>query len=299
MSATTGAALTDAEPTGGTRLDLGVGAAVAFAVHVGLGLAIALAPPGKRADAAGPTAERDGCASVVSPACIGAEPSRATLPPASDDLATAIGARRCPEPVRRGQRREHEPPPAVAVDLLRAEVVANLGLESGKRLESGARPGAGGTQVARPEDKLAVAVESKTRLGEILAGGTGGTEQKRKLGEILGSASGKAGGEGTVNVTGSSYMRAVGIAVRSRLVLPPSIPLWERAGLVAKVRVRRMTASGEVLEWSWDKRSGNDDFDETVSSVMNRYKAGLLQLPAPPPHILDQINSQGAAIIVR
>ncbi|MSP91804.1 MAG: hypothetical protein EXR79_08390 [Myxococcales bacterium] len=292
-------AMSEVESTLGARLDLGVGAGVALLVHFALGLAIVLSPPGKRAAAAEHAAEPDGCASVVSPACVGAAPNRVALPAASDETASAIGERRCPEPVRRGQRREHEPPPAVAVDLLRAEVVANLGSETGKRLETGARPGAGGTHVARPEDKLAVAVESKTRLGEILAGGTGGVEQQRKLGEILGTASGKAGGEGTVNVTGSTYMRAVGMAVRSKLVLPPSIPLWERAGLQAKVRVRRMTASGGVLEWSWDKRSGNDDFDETVSGVMNRYKAGLLQLPAPPPHILDQINSQGAAIIVR
>jgi hypothetical protein len=282
----------------GTRFDLAVGAGTALAVHLVLGLAVVLAPPGKfGVGAAQP--EKEGCAAVISPACVGAEPQVMTPAAASDEDPHVIGPRRCPEPSRRLQRRTEEPPPALAVDLLRAEIVANLGAESGKRLELGQKAGIGGEQAPKPADKLAEALETQTKLGEILAQGTGGAEKKKKLGDILGTATGKQGGEGTVNQSGSTYMRYVGIAVRSKLVLPPSIPPWERKDLWAKVRVTRMTAGGQVLAWSWERKSGNDDFDDTVAGVMNRYKSGQLALPEPPPHVLDQINSQGAAIIVK
>jgi len=282
-----------------TQRDYAVGAAVAVAIHALFGVALALAPAGSTGGRPPDPVEKEGCASVVSPACMGcAQVAKATRKTEDDPPVTE--RRRCLEPLRRGQRRDVEPPPRVGVDLLQAEVVANLGVETGKpRQDVGSRPGSGGQQAPKPSQKLAEALSGDTKLGELLKDDGGGEAKKRKLGDLLGTATGKQGGEGTVNVTGSAYVRQVKLAVTQKFVLPPSVPVWDRAGLIAKVRITRMAASGQILTFSFEKRSGNDDFDDTVAALMQSYKSGMRSLPAPPPHLLEEINSRGIVIELR
>ena len=110
---------------------------------------------------------------------------------------------------------------------------------------------------------------------------------------------GKEGGEGKVNQTGSAYWREVGIAVKSHFELPPSLPVWERAGLKAKVRVTRMAATGAILAWTWEKKSGNEEFDKAVTTLMTSFKSGMRSLPAPSGDALAEINSRGGVIELR
>lgn len=277
-----------------TGLDLGVGSGVAVVVHVALGIGLWLAPA-TESGAPPPEADQavESCAGVVSPACVGLGQKT----PATQEKKKELKAeeRRCPEPVRRLLRREAEPPPAVAVDLLQAELVAALGSETGKL----AAPKPEVVKVEPPKPKLTEAI-GETKLGEMLdKKDEGEAEKKKKLGDILGRADGKEGGEGKVNMPGSAYVREVKKAVTSSFVLPATVPPWEAAELVAKVRVTRMTASGGVLEWKIDKQSGNDEFDGAVRSLMNGYKSGMRSLPEPPPHILEEINSRGFVIELR
>lgn len=278
---------------GAARSDLLIGVVVAITVHAGLGLGLWLAPA--EAPVAEATADpaADGCSGVVSPACIGlavAPTPRASAP----ESRRTPEERRCPEPIRRLLRREPEPPPAVAVDLLQAELVAALGVETGTRNEV--------KQVQRvepPKPKLVEAIGDNSKLGDLLKEAGESDAKKKKLGDILGRPDGKVGGEGKVNMPGSAYVREVKVAVTRSFSLPASLPPWEAADLVAKIRVTRMTAGGGVLEWRFDKNSGNDDFDGAVRSLMNGYKSGLRSLPEPPPHILEEINSRGFVIELR
>ena len=276
-----------------TGKDIAIGFGVACVVHGVLGVALALAPAAEKQTEA-PTDDKQGCSSVVSPSCIGATRLKAApkaLPKAADAAVTE--ERRCPEPLRRGFRREAEPAPPVAVDLLQAQLVAALGVETGKPapVATKAEP--------KPQPKWTDALLNDSRLNTLLSEGDGGQSKKKKLGDILGTATGQKDGEGKVNMPGSAYVREVRLAVQSRFVLPPSVPPWERAGLVARVRITRMTLTGQVLSFSVEKKSGNEGFDETVQSLMLGYKSGMRLLPVPPPHILEEVNSRGMLIELR
>ena len=276
-----------------TRKDIAVGLVVACVVHGVLGVALALAPSAEN-HSSEPSREQ-GCSSVVSPSCIGAEHLKAATRPKPKAVDTAVTEdRRCPEPLRRGFRREAEAAPPVAVDLLQAQLVAGLGVETGKaKAESLARV------EPKPPPKWTDALLSDSRLNTLLSEGDNGQAKKKKLGDILGIAGGQKDGEGKVNMPGSAYVREVRLAVQSRFALPASVPPWERAGLVARVRITRMTATGQVLAFSVEKKSGNEGFDETVQSLMLGYKSGMRSLPAPPPHILEEVNSRGMLIELR
>lgn len=278
-----------------SRLDLAAGSAVAVAVHVLLGVALWLAPAGQTGAPRPASKTVEGCASVVSPACVGAGQPPAFTPKRREEEAKQPEERRCPEPLRRTLRRELEPPPAVAVDLLQAELVAALGSENGTR--AAPRP-----QVpkADPKETLAQAMGTESKLKQLITSTEGDSEaNKRKLGEIIGRSDGQAGGEGKVNMPGSAYVREVKIAVSRSFSLPATIPPWEAKELVAKVRITRMNASGGVLQWRLDKASGNEDFDGAVRTLMRGYEGGVRSLPPPPEHLLQEINSRGFTIELR
>ncbi|MBM4342689.1 MAG: TonB C-terminal domain-containing protein [Deltaproteobacteria bacterium] len=280
-----------------TRTDLGVGAALATVVHVGVGFAMWLAPA---TDSGAVKTEEDvsvpNCAAVVSTACL-APGERATRSRAEDDKKLKqVEERRCPEPVRRALRRDLESPPAVEVDLLQAELVAAKGVETGTVL---AQP----AQVQKPAEskpKLAEAMGLESKLGDLLDNEPRSDElKKKKLGDILGKADGSEHGEGKVNRSGSAYVREVESAVRRTFRAPAGIPPWELVDLEAKVRIVRMTAAGAVLEWKFDKKSGNDNYDDAIAGLMNGYKSGMRSLPEPPAAILEQINSRGLPMTFR
>ncbi len=282
---------------GMTRLDLAFGSATAVVVHAVLGAAIYLAPATE--SGASPTdseAAVTTCTSVVTTACVTPGALKAYVPP--EKKQGEPEERRCPDPLRRMLRRDTEPPPAVAIDLLQAELVAAKGVESGTLSSQGAKalPVAPRPEPVKP--KLAEALGQDVKLGDILTDHDD-DQKKKKLGDILGKADGKEGGEGKVDMPGSAYVREVKIAVTKSFSLPANIPPWEAADLSAKVRVTRMTVSGGVLEWKFDKQSDNEEFDGAVRGLMNSYKAGLRSLPAPPPHILSEINSRGFVIELR
>jgi hypothetical protein len=279
-----------------TRTDLAAGSVVAVAIHALLGVALWLAPAGQtgapRPDKAAAT---EGCASVVSPACVGAGQPPPFTPKRKDEEAQPADDRRCPEPLRRALRRELEPPPAVAVDLLQAELVAALGSETGTRVAP--KPV---VQRTEPRETLAQAIGTESKLKQILDTTQGDSEaNKRKLGDIIGRVDGKAGGEGKVNMPGSAYVREVKIEVSRAFSLPATIPPWEAKELVAKVRITRMSASGGVLQWRLDKPSGNADFDAAVQALLRGYAGGVRSLPPPPDHLLQEINSRGFTIELR
>ena len=284
---------------GMTGADLAIGSAVAAVVHAALGLGIWLAPATEAGAAKADSSEKvESCAAVVSTACVSPARRKSVPPPAEKSIDPED--RRCPEPLRRTLRRDLEPPPSVAVDLLQAELVAAIGSETGTRTDPANKAALASAKPAEaPKPKLAEAMGQDTKLGDILNESQGSDQKKKKLGDILGRADGKEGGEGKVNQTGSSYVREVKVSVSKSFSLPASIPPWEAADLSARVRVTRMTASGGVLEWRFEKQSENDDFDGAVRGLLNSYKAGTRSLPAPPPHILDEINSRGFVIELR
>ncbi len=241
--------------------------------------------------AAASSADVEGCTPVVNPAT-GTRQRRQRR----CSSCSAPEGRHCPEPLRRLMRRESEPAPPVEVDLLEAMVIERKGVANGEPKAK--------TEVKQIEERVAkvkeiVAGKKQVRLSKILAGDAKSRARKKRLSRILGTATGRADGDGLVARKGSAYVRDVRIAVQQRFILPGNVPVWERKNLWARVRITRMTAGGGVLAYSVERKSGNVAFDQTVSSLLGRYKGGLYNLPAPPPHILDEINSRGMVIELR
>ena len=114
--------------TGVETSDVAIGVVVAVLVHAFLALGLWVAPMGHPDHAAAANPD-DGCASVVNPSCVGAKPLQSAVPPPQKD--EAVADRRCPDPIRRLQRRDHEPAPSIAVDILQAQLVAAEGNPNG------------------------------------------------------------------------------------------------------------------------------------------------------------------------
>jgi hypothetical protein len=282
--------------TGIETSDVVVGVSVALLVHVLLAVALWYTPSGSQENRATANPE-DGCASVVSPSCVGAKQLKSNAAqPDQDELHTE---RRCPDPIRRLQRREYEPAPSIAVDILQAQLVAALGVPDGiEPKDVGQQKGVGGASGVKPKPTESFFGDSK--LGELIKPeDKGGDARKKKLGEMIGLKDGAKDGQGNVNQTGSVYWREVGQTIKSHFELPPSVPVWERAGLRAKVRITRMTANGSILAWTWEKKSGNDEFDKAVSGLISSYKSGMRSLPTPSSDALQEINSRGGVIELR
>lgn len=273
-----------------------VGAAAAALVHMVVigGLALAPTPKPKTEADADALAEGSGCATTVSPCrvCRGS----AGLPGTNDGK---VHARRCPEPMRRLLRRAAVEAPRVEVDLLRAEIVENLGDPAGKLAPDAAPP-------LKPEEALKADRVAKVRklvtrskLGSLLSGDKTDQSRRSKLDSIIGTSAGRRGGDGLVSRKGSTYVREVRLAMQQNFVLPGTVPVWLRKTLQVRVKISRMTATGQVLGYRIVSKSGNDAFDATVNTLLIGYKSGLRRLPEPPPHILTEINSRGLLIILR
>ena len=282
--------------TGIEVTDIAIGVTVAVGVHAFLAIALWMAPPAVHKKAA-PARAEDGCTSVVSPACVGARPL--VVGQARREKAEIVEDRRCPDPIRRLQRREQEPAPAVAVDILQAQLVAGLGSTIGGDIkELPVKTNQIPMLPAKP--KVTDAFFGDSKLGDIVrTDDQAGAARKKRLGDLIGLRDGQMSGEGNVNQSGSVYWRDVGRTVKEHFELPPSVPVWERAGLRAKVRITRMTASGTILNWSWDKKSGNDEFDKAVGALITSYKSGMRSLPRPSGDALAEINSRGGVIELR
>lgn len=201
--------------------------------------------------------------------------------------------------MRRRQRRASVDPPASTVDFLQAQIIERLGSETGDL------PPTTREEVKPREKKTERRMEQVAKfvddgdLKKILKGGKTSRARRSKLGSILGKATGRNDGDGLVTRKGSAYVREVRIAMQNSFVLPGQVPVWLRKELRCRVRVTRMTATGKVLAYRVERKSGNDAFDKTVRKLMAGYKTGLRQLPQPPPHILTDINSRGMVISLR
>lgn len=278
------------------------GVIVVLIAHAMVAGAVTLAPPpeeaAEKAAAAQESEQSEGCASVVTPSCVG-DPIQVT-PTETEDIAPPR-SRRCPEPMRRLMRHELEPAPRTEVDLLIAELVEKKGDPKGKVVRVAAPSPARKQEVRQKRvDSVRKMIAGKNnKLGNILGGGKKAHARRSKLGAILGTKTGKKGGNALVSRKGSAYARELKTTVLSHFTVPGNVPPWLRKSLRCRVRITRMTATGRVLGYRLEKRSGNAAFDKAVRRLMNGYKAGLRQLPSPPAHILTAINSRGFVIDFR
>lgn len=276
------------------RFELVAGVAMVILVHFGIVAAVVLTPAETSAEQS-ETTDEGPCSSVVSPSCC----SGKVAVTAGESEHGTPGTRRCPEPMRRRQRRAMADLPSATVDLLQAQIIERFGSETGNLPPTTREEHV--PEVKKTERRMMqiAKIVDDGNLKKILKGGKKSRARRSKLGSILGKATGRKDGDGLVSRKGSAYVREVRIAIQNNFVLPGQVPVWLRKELRARVRVTRMTATGRVLAYRIERKSGNDAFDKTVRRLMSGYKSGLRMLPTPPPHILTDINSRGMVISLR
>jgi hypothetical protein len=151
------------------------------------------------------------------------------------------------------------------------------------------------------EKKKAELDKKKSMLDQLLGAPEDDDPRKRAtaLDRIVGSAEGSVYGTGDKATAGSIYGGKVALALKKEFVVPSSIAPTELATLKVRVSIRRISGTGEILEYRIDSRSGNAAFDAACEVLVRKFAprdGGKLTLPQPDPAALGYVNAYGMVL---
>ena len=121
----------------------------------------------------------------------------------------------------------------------------------------------------------------------------------RSLERMTGVASGEIGGEGSEWRPGHEYSRRVARAIKPFFTVPPFIDELTLQRLKVKIKVKRMSFDGAVLDFEVVTRSGDRTFDDAAVAAIKRFSLpdeGKERLPVPDTKVLAFINAKGLDI---
>ena len=111
--------------------------------------------------------------------------------------------------------------------------------------------------------------------------------------ERAGQATGSAEGTAASAEEGDAYFSAVHDAILEHYIVPSVISERERLYLAATV-VAYIGPDGTILRHDFQKKSGNDFFDQALELAIQRTR-----LPAPPPDLARSLRDTGVALNFR
>lgn len=111
--------------------------------------------------------------------------------------------------------------------------------------------------------------------------------------ERAGQATGSVEGTAATAEEGDAYFSAVHDAILEHYVVPSVISERERLYLAATV-LAYIGADGSVLRHDFQKKSGNDFFDQALELAIQRTK-----LPPPPPELARSLRDYGVVLNFR
>jgi colicin import membrane protein/protein TonB len=111
--------------------------------------------------------------------------------------------------------------------------------------------------------------------------------------ERAGSPTGSAAGTAQSAEEGEAYYTAVHDAIMENYAVPSVISERERLYLAAVV-VAWIGPSGQILKHQFEKKSGNDFFDQALELAIQRTK-----LPPPPPDLARSLRDTGVLLNFR
>ena len=151
-------------------------------------------------------------------------------------------------------------------------------------------------------DRAEVSEEEQKRRDKMLAALSDLNDPMRPSNEDLpeGAAEGIAGGTlsdaAMANLMGT-YQAKLTAEIQRYWVVPVTISKDEVAGLKDEVSVYvRVSPEGYIVSFKFTKRSGNDQFDDSIERVLRRFQVagGGKKLPVPEnPEVRDAVVAQG------
>ena len=223
-------------------------------------------------------------------------------------------------PESRRRRRPLEPPPVKPLEVLEAALVPALGrarpnpdalpklqtyetpeiLQDGVNLDNENAPPPKKRPKAFDKKKAKRDPKSVDDINELLEDVDDDPRKNAtRLDEIVGHEQGERSGQGHEAKAGHLYSLKVARAVRKVFRAPASIDAKEIRELVVIVKVKRMSADGELLDYKIRKKSGNAAYDAAALAAIQRFdplEGGDKMLPKPDPDALRHVNRFGMRI---
>ncbi len=157
-----------------------------------------------------------------------------------------------------------------------------------------APPKAPGKAPSQPAQKHAPTRQELMQRALARAMGRASPESKEEPDpERAGSPSGSPQGTAQSAEEGDAYFTAVHDAIMENYVVPSVISERERLYLAAAV-VAWIGPGGQILKHQFEKKSGNDFFDQALELAIQRTK-----LPPPPPDLARSLRDTGVVLNFR
>ncbi len=229
------------------------------------------------------------------------------------------GKKRCRQLEKKERRRDIEPTPLVAPEILEAAMIPALGsvdpddrklpeietyerpeiLEEGVNLE--APPTALDKIITQPEAKPELKdPKSKNDLSKILDADNNDPRARPKdLSRITGFKEGEVGGQGTELNQGNVYATKVTKEIKQVFKVPPFLDDETLKKLQVRVQVVRLSFDGAIEEFRVVSKSNDRSYDDAALAAIKQFvpkEGGQKRFPPPDPEVLRFINSKGLTI---
>lgn len=119
------------------------------------------------------------------------------------------------------------------------------------------------------------------------------------LEKIVGQRDGSVYGTGTEWKEGNVYAGKVALAIREQFTVPPFLTDIELRKLRVRIRVKKLSETGQVLDYEVMEKSGNAQFDAAAVTAIKRFvpkEGGSMKLPQPDAKTLSYVNANGMLV---
>lgn len=249
----------------------------------------------------------------------------AALPPSAGIPGTEsmCGDIRCAEPPYMSNRRGADSMDAMDAGIIEASIIPKLGLakpvsgqlprflkyEQAEKIEESVniskenqKPEQTAKKDVRPKKAQTDSRRKKTDLGDILGDAPDDEDPRARavaLDRIVGHAEGSTSGSGTEAREGSIYAAKVGEAIRAQFTVPPFLKPAQLKTLRVRIRITRIDAAGQILEFDVLSRSGEESFNNAALFAIRRFSrkdGGNVYLPSPDAKTLELVNRRGIVV---
>ena len=229
---------------------------------------------------------------------------------------------RCPDRPVLFDRRLPDEGDAADVGVIDATVVPLLGLaapkpgelpkltkyEQPEKIEEAVNITKDNTKEEELKNKAALAKKAeldKQKKDHSLASLLGAPEdddprrRPTELSKIVGQRDGSVYGSGTEWKEGNVYGGKVALSIRQQFTVPPFLNDADLKKLRVRIRITKLSESGQVLAFDIVENSSNPAFNAAAASAIKHFvpkEGGMAYLPAPDAKTLQYINSNGMLV---